>query len=289
MTIESTTPAHQQVGDAGITDVESSQRNFVLAVCAGLLARFAVTTRAKLVKQSALAAWVLPLVLLAAAMVSPLSAQAQTNFVYVNNQSAANSVSAFAVPAGGTPLTAVAGSPFSTGGTGAASACPALDRMVISAATNTLFVSNSGDLSISVFTIDPPSGALTAVAGSPFASGLTVDSCQGMSLAVTPNGQFLMASSNGQIKTFAVSAGGALSLSSTTANVSSPTSSMKISANGQFLALSNLNTVSVYSISAIDGSLTAVTSSPFAATGSGQNTGLDFTCRADRLFGAENS
>src|SRR5947209_6772075 len=251
MTIESTTPAHQQVGDAGITEVESSQRSFALTVCAGLLARFAVTTRAKLVKQSALAAWVLPLVLLATAMMSPLSAQAQTNFVYINNQSAANSVSAFSIPAGGATVGLVPGSPFATGGTGAASSCPALDRMVVSAANNMLFVSNSGDLSISAFTINPASGSLTAVAGSPFASGLTLDSCQGMSLAVTPDGNFLMGSSNGQINSFAVTAAGALTLSATTANVSSPTSSMKISANGQFLALSNLNTVSVYSISAI--------------------------------------
>jgi len=55
-----------------------------------------------------------------------------------------------------------------------------------------LFVTNTLDLTISAMQINPASGGLTAVAGSPFASSLTLDACQGISLAATPDGKFLM-------------------------------------------------------------------------------------------------
>src|SRR6185437_15031583 len=48
-----------------------------------------------------------------------------------------------------------------------------VDRITVSPSRNLLFVSNSGDKTISVFTINPTAGVLTAVPGSPFASGLT--------------------------------------------------------------------------------------------------------------------
>jgi hypothetical protein len=284
MTTDSKMPARraQLAGDQTM----GTQRQFALVLCAELVARLVVRTRGFLGRKSAGANRVTSLMALAAAFLLPLAAQAQGNFVYVNDQTTANSVSGFVVTAAGA-LTVVPGSPFLTGGSGASSSCPALDRIVVSAPNKLLFVSNSLDLTISAFSIDPITGGLTAVPGSPFASGLTVDSCQGMSLAVTPDGRFLMASSNGQIKSFAIAANGSLSLSATTTNASSPTSSMKISANSQFLALSNLNTVSLFSINSLDGSLTAVANSPFSATGTGQNAGLEFSCRADRLYGAE--
>ena len=162
------------------------------------------------------------------AVILPLSLHAQSNFVYVNNQTA-NSVLAYSVSPSGT-LTAVSGSPFLTGGKGAKVTCYALDRIVVSPVTNLLFVANTGDQTISVFPINPTTGALTLVPGGPFPSGLTFDSCPGISLAATPDGLYLMASSNGQIKTFSVAANGALSPLSTTANCCTPIVSLKISA-----------------------------------------------------------
>src|SRR6185503_15132053 len=138
------------------------------------------------------------------------------------------------------------------------------------------------------FTIDPASGALTAAAGSPFASGLTLDACSGISLAATPDGNYLMASSNGQIKTFSIGAGGVLTAVSTAANSVAPNASMKISANGQFLAVSNGTSVSVYTING-DGSLAAVAGSPFAETGTATLAGLDFSSTSGLLYGAEAS
>jgi len=119
-------------------------------------------------------------------------------------------------------------------------------------------------------------------------SGLTLDLCQGISLAATPDGAFLMASSNGQIQTFAIGAGGSLTPGPTTANCCSPTIGMKISAHGQLLAVSNESSVSVYSINA-DGSLTLSAGSPYPRTGTGLVSGLDFSCAGDRLYGGEAS
>ncbi len=210
------------------------------------------------------------------------------NFLFVNNQAAAgNSIAGYSVAVDGT-LTALTGSPVATGGLGANAACSSVNRLALSAGNNLLFVSNGGDQTISAFAIDPTSGALTAAAGSPFASGLTLDGCSGISLSATPDGRFLMASSNGQIKTFSIGAGGVLTSLSTAANSVVPNASMKISANGQLLAVSNGASVSVFSINP-DGSLTAVAGSPFAEAGTGTLAGLDFSSTSGLLFGAEAS
>ena len=209
------------------------------------------------------------------------------NFVFVNNQTAANSISSYSVSVDGS-LTALSGSPFATGGSSTTTACTAVDRITLSAGNNLLFVSNNGDLSISAFQIDPASGALTAATGSPFASGLTLDSCAGISLAATPDGRFLMASSNGQIKTFSIGAGGVLTLVSTSANPITPNAGMKISANGQFLATADAAGVALFTIN-FDGSLTQVSGSPFTKEGAGSLAGLDFSSTSGLLYGAESS
>jgi 6-phosphogluconolactonase (cycloisomerase 2 family) len=217
-----------------------------------------------------------------------VNAAPTANFVFVNNQAAAgNSIAGYSVAVDGT-LTALAGSPLVTGGLGANAACSSVNRLALSAGNNLLFVSNGGDQTISAFQIDPTSGALTAAAGSPFASSLTLDACSGISLSATPDGRFLMASSNGQITTFSIGAGGVLTSLSTAANPVVPNASMKISANGQLLAVSNGASVSVFSINP-DGSLTAVAGSPFAEAGTGSLAGLDFSSTSGLLFGAEAS
>ena len=233
--------------------------------------------------------WGFKALLLLLAVILPLSLHAQSNFVYVNNQSAANSISAYSVASNGA-LSEVTGSPFLTGGHGANVNCYGLDRIVISAPNNVLFVTNTLDLTISALQINPATGALTAVPGSPFASGLTLDACAGISLATTPDGQFLMASSNGQIQTFAIAANGAISLLATTPNCCTPMVSMKISPNGQLLAVSNENSVSVFTITPVTGVLTPVLGSPFPKTGAATVGGLDFnSCSNSVLYGGEAS
>ncbi|MGH9568460.1 MAG: beta-propeller fold lactonase family protein, partial [Candidatus Angelobacter sp.] len=174
-------------------------------------------------KLGAGAFWLLAL-LVAVAWASPANAQTPGGFVYVNNQTSSNSVSIYKVfPTGS--ITQV-GSPVLTGGTGANVVCYGLDRIVLSPANNLLFVANTGNRTITPFTINPATGTLTRTPGSPFASGLTADVCQGMSLAVTPDGSFLMASSNGQIRTFSVAANGALAFVSSTTTSLAPNAGM---------------------------------------------------------------
>src|SRR6478672_11845260 len=226
------------------------------------------------------------MLVLVMAVLSPLAAQAQGNYVYVNNQTAANSVSAYSVSATGA-LTQLSGSPFSTGGVGANVVCYGLNRITLSPVNNLLFVANTGDRTITSFQINPATGILTRVAGSPFPTLLTLDGCQGISLAATPDGNFLFASSNGQIETFTINAGGTLTPLATplTPNCCSPNAGMVVSPNGQFLAISNQTSVSMFTINA--GALTPVSGSPFAKTGSGSLSGLDFSCAADRLYAGE--
>jgi 6-phosphogluconolactonase (cycloisomerase 2 family) len=235
-------------------------------------------------RPSARIAWRFAALLCLLALLCPLALNAQ-NFAYVNNQSGvSNSITAFSVDTGGV---ATSIGTVSTGGTGATVACAGIDRITVNLASNLLFVSNGGDQSISVFRITPATGVLAAVAGSPFASGLTLDSCAGISLATTPDGHFLMASSNGQIKTFSVAPTGALTLSSTASLLPAPMVGMKISGDGRFLAVSHQSSVSVFTISGVDGSLTAVAGSPFAKGGTGLVGGLDFNCDGTLLYAAE--
>ncbi|HET9164531.1 MAG TPA: hypothetical protein VFP11_00950, partial [Candidatus Angelobacter sp.] len=86
----------------------------------------------------------LAMLLLVMAVLSPLAAQAQGNYVYVNNQAAANSVSGYSVSATGA-LTQLSGSPYSTGGVGANVVCYGLNRITLSPINNLLFVANTGD------------------------------------------------------------------------------------------------------------------------------------------------
>ena len=253
--------------------------------------RAQISMRINTETKSARMLWLTAMLLVVMAFLSPLAAQAQGNYVYVNNQSAANSVSGYSVSATGA-LTQLSGSPFSTGGVGANVVCYGLDRIIVSQVNNLLFVANTGDRTITSFQINPATGILTRV-GAPVATILTLDNCQGISLAATPDGSFLFASSNGQIETFTIGAGGVVSplinpvtLSPTiTTNCCSPNASMVISPNGQFLAISNQTSVSMFTISA--GVLTPVPGSPFSKTGTGSLSGLDFSCAADRLYGGE--
>src|SRR5205807_1607856 len=72
----------------------------------------------------------------------PSCLHAQGNYVYVNHQDVANSISAFSVSATGT-LTQIPGSPYTTVGAGTTISCPGIDRITTGGGANTLYVSNS--------------------------------------------------------------------------------------------------------------------------------------------------
>ena len=124
----------------------------------------------------------------------PASLDAQADFVYTNDDTAANTVSAFSVAANGV-LTAVLGSPFATGGTGSGGGLFASNRVRVCPVGKFLYAGNGGSNNVSGFSINPATGVLTPVPGSPFATGGLAS--EGVSLAASPKGQFLFAGNPG--------------------------------------------------------------------------------------------
>jgi hypothetical protein len=140
---------------------------------------------------------------------------------------ARNSVSAFSVAANGA-LTEVPGSPFLTGGSGVGGGGSfAINR--ITTARDFLYAVNIGSNNVSGYSVNPATGVLATVPGSPFATGAAV-----FSLAATPDDNFLIATS--------WQVGQTIGGSNTTVS----------------------NTITVYSI-AVNGALSQVPGSPFPA------------------------
>jgi DNA-binding beta-propeller fold protein YncE len=137
---------------------------------------------------------------------------ARPAFAYVNANPdrTNNSLPAFRV-AGDGQSTPIAGSPYATGGLGLAPAVGAefAHRIEVSRSQNLLFAANDGSGSIAVFTVNPLTGSLSPVSGSPFSvPGWSAFS--GISLAVSNDGQFLYASGT-TVVSFFIDAGGGLS------------------------------------------------------------------------------
>lgn len=213
-----------------------------------------------------------------------ITSYAQGNFVYVNrNADGANSVTAFSAAASGA-LTEIAGSPFLTGGTGNDLGFFASNRNTVCMAGSRLYVSNQGSNNITGFDINPSTGALTTVPGSPFASGGFADGT-GTSLDCSSNGHFLVAANSGSstISVFSIASNGALTQVSGIAAFSTP-NGIKISPNGSFLYVAEFiaGVVEAFSI-AFDGSLTPVSGSPFPGGGDG----LEINCGGTLLFAGQ--
>jgi len=231
--------------------------------------------------------------LVLAAVVLTGSLWAQGNFVYTNDNQDPNTVSAFSVASNGV-LTPVPGSPFSTGGSGSQAGLFASNRIGTAIAGSFLFVPNSASNDVSVFKIDPTTGVLTPVAGSPFATGnhpLFPGNTNGIAVAATPDGRFLMAASNGSanVAVFSISSTGALSpIAGSPFPTVGNTNAIKISPDGKFLAVSKSNSfivtpskLEMFSI-ASDGSLTSL-----GGLETGSPAGLDIDCSSRFLYAGE--
>jgi 6-phosphogluconolactonase (cycloisomerase 2 family) len=225
-----------------------------------------------------------------AALALPGSLRAQGNFVYTNDDiNGANTVSGFSVAANGA-LTLLAGSPFSTDGSGFGGGWQAANRITVSPVGNFLFAANTQSNNVSVFTINRETGALTLV-GSPYGTDGSGGSAfsDGTALSATPDGKFLMAANSGSnnITVFSIASNGALG---TIAGSPFPTldvpDAIKVSPDGKFLAVSlpYLNAIQMFNIAA-NGSLTSLGAFP----GRGENylTGVDIDCANRLLYGAE--
>ncbi|MGE5323802.1 MAG: lactonase family protein [Actinomycetota bacterium] len=217
------------------------------------------------------------------AMLLPGSLWAQGNFVFTNNDQVTNTISAFSVGADGT-LTQVAGSPFATGGAGSGGGLFASNRIGATVAGDLLFAANTETDNISVFKIDPSTGVLTAVPGSPFATGNVGGNAAGISVSATPDGRFLMAASFGSsnVAVFSIGSNGALSpITGSPFPTQANPFSITISPNGKFLAVAE-GDVEMFSI-ASSGSLTSLGLFP-----SGLARGLDMNCSTTSLFAGES-
>jgi len=235
--------------------------------------------------------WLVILALLVTA-----SAFAQHQFVYTNDNASPattgspNTVSAFRANSDGS-LTLLAGSPFATGGNGSNGGTISANDIAIVPRTSSLsllYAVNQGDGTISAFTINPGTGNLTLLAGSPFLiDGLSGD----FSIAPSPNGAFLFATDDSTtvIRAYSISATGTLSeIPGSPFQTGNSWLGLKVTANGRFLLsgeTSGNGGVGVFSIGP-NGSLLAVSGSPFA--GSGPSSGVTVNCSGSLAFHIDN-
>lgn len=211
---------------------------------------------------------------------------AQGTFVYTNNDRSPNSISALSAAANGA-LSPVPGSPFLTGGNGAGGGFFASNRITTAVVKDFLYAANAGSNNVSAFSINPATGALTPVPGSPFATGGVADGV-GMSLTATPDDKFLIAANGASmtITVYSIAANGSLTQvagSPFPSGAGGPLASAKVTSDGKFLAVSSSpGSISMFSISAT-GALTAV--SAFPDTGAA---GIDCNCASTLLYMAIN-
>lgn len=223
------------------------------------------------------------------------------DYIYTNNNNnGLNTISAFAIDATGA-LTEISGSPYLTGGNGASNttSLPSANRIVI--AGNFLFAANDQSNNVSVFSIDPNTGNLAPVAGSPFAivgePARGVESRgTGISLAITPDNKFLFTANSelGIIASFSIAPNGTLTQIPLMQTPSSTLgifrlafgpNSLKVSPNGKFLFVSFPTTLTVRTFSiAADGKLTFVQAPGLNINGGGEPAGLEVSCTGERLY-----
>ena len=217
-----------------------------------------------------------------------LRVMAQGTFVYTNNDRTPNSISAFSAAANGS-LTAIAGSPFATGGNGAGAGAFASNRITTAVVKNFLYAGNSGSNTVGGFSIDPVTGVLTSLPGSPFATGGVAGAVNGMSLTTTPDDKFLIVANGASmtITVFSIAANGTLSPiagSPFASGSSQPLVCARVTSDGKFLAVSSVTGIAMFNI-ATTGALTPVAGSPTPDAGA---SGIDFNCAGTQLFVALN-
>jgi 6-phosphogluconolactonase (cycloisomerase 2 family) len=196
------------------------------------------------------------------------------NFLYVPNLTS-NTVSGFNIDHVAGVLTPIGSALPPTPVCASVTVCSNPISAAVNSGGQFLFVLNQGSAlpavpaSISVFSIDPTRGLLTAVSGSPFAfASLAAPNPQFM--AVSPTQGFLYVSNGaaGNISAFAIGSGGALaelSGSPFPVGAGATAAGLAIDPKGQFLyaADSANNTIASFNISG--GPLAAVAGSPFPA------------------------
>lgn len=214
-------------------------------------------------------------------------AVAQNQFVYTNDETTPNTVSAARIQADGS-LTQIAGSPFATEGNGGGGWVEGL--AIASAGKNSyLYVENGGDGTISGLKINLVNGSLRPVPRSPFlADGIAGN----YALAVSPDDKFLFASSDATtvIHVYAIlaSTGMLFEVPGSPFQANANLDGLKVTANGRFLIAGGQSNsaVGVFNISQT-GALSPVLGSPFPA--SGTVSAVESNCASNQVFAVSNS
>jgi len=222
-------------------------------------------------------------------VVAPSSA---ATYVYVNdNISGPNTVSGFTINQATGALTRIAGSPFPACLPGSScsgsSGLYAVNNIAVSKTKNLLFASNRGSDTISVFSINPSTGVLTAAPGSPFANDPTATMSGGGSVVVNQSGTLLFVGndSTNNISVFSVAANGTLTAVTgspfTTIHTSggltmaSGVDGIRLNDAGSVLYVTpSGSTVGAFSVSA-GGALTPLASSPYTSASAATSIDLD--------------
>ena len=185
-----------------------------------------------------------------------ISCEQSARFAYVANK-LSNNISAYAVNSASGTLTAIAGSPFVSTGSGP-------ESVSVGPGGNFLYVTNSASNDLSVFSIASGTGLLNPVATVP-----TGDAPNG--IAVDPTGNYLYVSnySSNDVSAYAIAAstGTLTEVPGSPFPVGIAPTSLKTDPGGKFLYVANYGSgnVSVLLIDSANGSLSAVAGSPFAA------------------------
>jgi 6-phosphogluconolactonase (cycloisomerase 2 family) len=191
-----------------------------------------------------------------------LALDPSTRFLYVTQTNSA-AVAAFTIAAGTGVLTPIAGSPFPT-----QSNLPGPNRMAIGGGGEFLYIGMSGTVNanhtISAFSIDSTTGALTQIPGSPFTSG---NDPQG--LATDPGGKLLYTanSKDNTLSAFTIdgSSGALTPISGSPFATQAAPAALAIDPAGQFLNVGESSTkgIEALRVDAATGAVTPISGSPF--------------------------
>jgi 6-phosphogluconolactonase len=201
-------------------------------------------------------------------------------FVYVTN-GRSNNISAYTVDGTTGALSGVSGSPFAT---------PAFpESVVVNPSGKFLYVASLGLVStgtngsVSAYTIDGTSGALTPVAGSPFMTGFETGV-----VTIDPSGKFLYGLNDGNLPnsisgyTIDSNTGALTSMTGSPFPAGVGPSAAVVDRAGKFLYVTNIGaaphnigSVSAYTINSGTGVLTPIAGSPYAAGTSGTSVAVD--------------
>jgi 6-phosphogluconolactonase len=193
---------------------------------------------------------------------SAVSAGDQSGFVFVANNGGSDDISVFAITAGGA-LTPVVGSPFAAGGNPHSLVITPIGPWDYGA--DFLYTANFDGTSstISGFSVEPDTGVLTALSGSPFA--VPVSNYIGTDLT----GTYLYVARGASVVGYSgLDATGLLTaLAGFPVASGSNAYSVTVDPSNQFLYVGNSGSANIsgYKLDAATGGLTAIPGSPFAA------------------------